>query len=218
MYAHFSSHFSQQIFIHIEHTFCICPFLVAFFSATIDGRDLIFGHKLQIGTPYRGKCFFDPSDSYFLFAEERGYHKWALAHSSSYSCLVIRKMCPSGATWLAASALKKSKKASCSSIKGVSLSSHWSNLLFPWYSWKNCSFGIKQQSLTHSTYVIGAYHLYSCEFVSHPWQSLLDTNVHVQLYVIKFVSNLMQVDGFPMGNCTLVGFIDFLQVEAASVV
>ena len=42
------------IFIHIEHTFCICPFLVAFFSATIDGRNLIFGHKLHIGTPYRG--------------------------------------------------------------------------------------------------------------------------------------------------------------------
>ena len=32
------------IFIHIEHTFCICPFAVAFFSATIDGRNLIFGH------------------------------------------------------------------------------------------------------------------------------------------------------------------------------
>jgi hypothetical protein len=27
--------------------------------------------------------FLNPSDSYFLFAEERGYHKWALAHSSS---------------------------------------------------------------------------------------------------------------------------------------
>jgi hypothetical protein len=35
----------------------ICPFLVAFFSATIDGRNLIFGHKLHIGTPYRGKRF-----------------------------------------------------------------------------------------------------------------------------------------------------------------
>jgi hypothetical protein len=42
------------IFIHIEH---ICSFFVAFFSATIDGRDLIFGHKLHIGTPYRGKRF-----------------------------------------------------------------------------------------------------------------------------------------------------------------
>ena len=39
------------IFIHIEH---IC----SFFSATIDGRDLIFGHKLHIGTPYRGKRFW----------------------------------------------------------------------------------------------------------------------------------------------------------------
>jgi hypothetical protein len=43
------------IFIHIEH---ICSFFVAFFSATIDGRDLIFGHKLHIGTPYRGKRFW----------------------------------------------------------------------------------------------------------------------------------------------------------------
>ena len=45
------------IFIHIEHTFCICPFLVAFYSATIDGRNLIFGYKLHIGTLYRGKRF-----------------------------------------------------------------------------------------------------------------------------------------------------------------
>ena len=32
-------------------------FFVAFFSATIAGRKLIFGHKLHIGTPYRGKRF-----------------------------------------------------------------------------------------------------------------------------------------------------------------
>jgi hypothetical protein len=30
--------------------------IYAFFSATIDGRNLIFGHKLHIGTPYRGMC------------------------------------------------------------------------------------------------------------------------------------------------------------------
>ena len=42
------------IFIHIEH---IGSFFVAFFSATIDGRNLIFGHKLHIGTPFRGKRF-----------------------------------------------------------------------------------------------------------------------------------------------------------------
>jgi hypothetical protein len=33
--------------------------------------------------PIPWEAFFDPSDSYFLFAEEWGYHKWALAHSSS---------------------------------------------------------------------------------------------------------------------------------------
>ena len=33
--------------------------------------------------PISWEAFFDPSDSYFLFAEEWGYHKWALAHSSS---------------------------------------------------------------------------------------------------------------------------------------
>ena len=60
------------IFIHIEH---ICSFFVAFFSATIDGRNLIFGHKLHICTPISWEAFLDPSDSYFLFAEERGYHR-----------------------------------------------------------------------------------------------------------------------------------------------
>ena len=30
-------------------------FFVTFFSATIDGRNLIFGHKLHIGMPYRVK-------------------------------------------------------------------------------------------------------------------------------------------------------------------
>ena len=33
--------------------------------------------------PISWEAFVHPSDSYFLFAEERGYHKWALAHSSS---------------------------------------------------------------------------------------------------------------------------------------
>jgi hypothetical protein len=35
--------------------------------------------------PILWEAFLDPSDSYFLFAEEQGYHKWALAHSSSVS-------------------------------------------------------------------------------------------------------------------------------------
>ena len=33
--------------------------------------------------PISWEAFFDQSDSYFLFAKERGYHRWALAHSSS---------------------------------------------------------------------------------------------------------------------------------------
>jgi hypothetical protein len=36
--------------------------------------------------PISWEAFLDPSDSYFLFADERGYHKWALADSSS--CLL----------------------------------------------------------------------------------------------------------------------------------
>ena len=41
--------------------------------------------------PISWEAFFDPSDSYFLFAEEREYHKWALAHSSSCFYLSIRE-------------------------------------------------------------------------------------------------------------------------------
>jgi hypothetical protein len=37
---------------------CICSFFVTFFSATIDGRNLIFGHKLYIGMSYCGKRFW----------------------------------------------------------------------------------------------------------------------------------------------------------------
>jgi hypothetical protein len=33
-------------------------FFVANFSVTVDGRNLIFGHKLHIGTPYPGKRFW----------------------------------------------------------------------------------------------------------------------------------------------------------------
>ena len=45
--------------------FYLCPsvrpskiFFVAFFSVTVDGRNLIFGHKRHIGIPYRGKRFW----------------------------------------------------------------------------------------------------------------------------------------------------------------
>jgi hypothetical protein len=40
--------------------------------------------------PISWEAFLDPSDSYFLFAKERGYHKWALAHSSS--CCVLKSL------------------------------------------------------------------------------------------------------------------------------
>jgi hypothetical protein len=46
-----------DFYTHWTYTY-VCSFFVAFFSATIDGRDLIFGHKLHIGTPYRGKRFW----------------------------------------------------------------------------------------------------------------------------------------------------------------
>jgi hypothetical protein len=54
---------SPQTFNHSNNNKMNCEimliytFFVTFFSATINGRDLIFGHKLHIGTPYRGKRF-----------------------------------------------------------------------------------------------------------------------------------------------------------------
>jgi hypothetical protein len=54
-YMKLATKYQISVIIHIEH---ICTFFVTFFSATIDGRDLIFGHKLHIGTPYHGKCFW----------------------------------------------------------------------------------------------------------------------------------------------------------------
>jgi hypothetical protein len=70
------------IFIHIEHTFCICPFLVAFFSATVDDRNLIFGHKLYIGTPYRGKRLLTRQIPTSCLPKSGGIIS-ELAHSSS---------------------------------------------------------------------------------------------------------------------------------------
>ena len=42
--------------------------------------------------PILWEAFFEPSDSYFLFSEERGYHRWALAHSSSCSCRLSKSV------------------------------------------------------------------------------------------------------------------------------
>ena len=41
--------------------------------------------------PISWETFLDPSDSYFLFAEERGYHKWALAQFILF--LLIKNRC-----------------------------------------------------------------------------------------------------------------------------
>jgi hypothetical protein len=41
--------------------------------------------------PISWEALLDPSDSYFLFADERGFHKWVLAHSSS--CFVVHSPC-----------------------------------------------------------------------------------------------------------------------------
>jgi hypothetical protein len=41
--------------------------------------------------PISWEAFVDPSDSYFLFAEKRGYHKWDLAHSLSCSMSLSTK-------------------------------------------------------------------------------------------------------------------------------
>ena len=50
LFADFVGFYTHWTYMHL--------FFVAFFSATIDGRNLIFGHKLHIGTPYRGKSFW----------------------------------------------------------------------------------------------------------------------------------------------------------------
>ena len=50
------SYFLFADFVDFYTHWTIC----SFFSATIDGRNLIISHKLHIGTPYRGKRFFGP--------------------------------------------------------------------------------------------------------------------------------------------------------------
>ena len=52
LFADFGDFYTHWIYI------LYMPILGAFFSATIDGRNLIFGHKLHTGTPNRGKRFW----------------------------------------------------------------------------------------------------------------------------------------------------------------
>ena len=78
--------------------FYLCPsfrlskiFFVTFFSARWQKSDIWSQASYRYAILW--EAFLDPSDSYFLFADligfythwiyMRGYHKWALAHSSS---------------------------------------------------------------------------------------------------------------------------------------
>jgi hypothetical protein len=58
IYAHFSSHFSTQLLM-------------------AEKSDI--WSQASYRYPISWESFFDLSDSYFLFAKERGYHRWALA-------------------------------------------------------------------------------------------------------------------------------------------
>ena len=70
------------IFIHIEHIFCMPIFSRIFLSNYWWQKSDIWSQALY-RYPISWEAFFDPSDSYFLFAKQQEYHKWALAHSSS---------------------------------------------------------------------------------------------------------------------------------------
>ena len=61
IYAHFSSHFLSNYWWQRSDSWS----------------------QTSYRYPISWEAFFDLSDSYFLFAEEQGYHRWALAHSSS---------------------------------------------------------------------------------------------------------------------------------------
>ena len=74
--VHLSVCMSFRLFFHPSKIF-----FAAFFSATIDGRNLIFGHKLRIGMPYCGKRLWTRQIPTSCFYTHWTY-MWALAHSS----------------------------------------------------------------------------------------------------------------------------------------
>ena len=77
------------IFLHIEHIHCMLIFRRIFLSNYWWQKSDIWS-QASYRYPISWEAFFDPSNSYFLFAEEQGYHRWALAHSSSCSfCILI---------------------------------------------------------------------------------------------------------------------------------
>jgi hypothetical protein len=123
IYAHFSSHFSQQLLM-AEIWYLVTSFIL--WEAFLDPSDSYFLFADFVGfythstymhifrhiflsnywwqrsdiwsqASYRyhisWETFLEPSDSYLLFAQERGYHKWALAHSSS-CCNIFHEILP----------------------------------------------------------------------------------------------------------------------------
>ena len=82
LFANFVDFYAHWTYILYMPFFC-CIFLSNYWWQKSD----IWSQALY-RYPISWEAFFNPSDSYFLFAEERGYHKWALDHSSScfYLC------------------------------------------------------------------------------------------------------------------------------------
>ena len=111
--------------------------------------------------PILWEAFLDPSDSCFLFAEERGYPRWALAHSSS--CFIY-------ITFL------------YNFIHSTELKSIRNCDIYEEY-WIESCLGRGHRDRGHmvvgftSTHESSANHHYSCEFKSRSWRGVLDTKV-----------------------------------------
>ena len=73
----------------------VCPsvrpkiFFVAFFSAAIDSRNLIIGHKLHIGTSYRGKRWTYMHIFRHLFISNHWWQNSDISSKSSYCYAIL---------------------------------------------------------------------------------------------------------------------------------
>ena len=63
--------FADFVDFYTHWTYSICTFFVAFFSATIDGRNL---SQASYRYPISWEAFLDPSDSCFLFADSVDFY------------------------------------------------------------------------------------------------------------------------------------------------
>jgi hypothetical protein len=77
-----------DFYTHWTYILCMPIFSRLFLSNYWWQKSDIWSHA-SYRYPISWEAFFDQSDTYFLFAEERGYHKWALAHRSSCLCLFM---------------------------------------------------------------------------------------------------------------------------------